>query len=82
MNDGACRSQGDENSGGGALFATMRRMDMGRSAEEIKKDIESGVGKPSGKWYLDLFPGRYLERLKGLLRGSGCRCEETIRFNA
>ena len=42
MNDGACRSQGDENSGGGALFATMRRMDMGRSAEEIKKDIESG----------------------------------------
>ena len=24
------------------LFATMRRMDMARSAEEIKKDIESG----------------------------------------
>ena len=42
MNDGACRSQGDENSGGGAFFATMRRMDLGRSAEEIKKDIESG----------------------------------------
>ncbi len=37
------KMQGDDNSGGGApFFATMRRMDMGRSAEEIKKDIESG----------------------------------------
>ena len=86
---------------------------MGRSAEEIKKDIESGntalgiefgstrikavltdgttapIAQGSYEWenrlengIWILFPGRYLERLKGLLRGSGCRCEETIRFNA
>ena len=105
---------------------------MGRSAEEIKKDIESGntalgiefgstrikavltdgttapIAQGSYEWenrlengiwtysLEDIWKGlqgcyksltddveaKYGEKLKGLLRGSGCRCEETIRFNA
>ena len=69
---------------------------MGRSAEEIKKDIESGntaLGIEFGSTRIKavltdgttapIAQGSYeWEKLKGLLRGSGCRCEETIRFNA
>ena len=85
---------------------------MGRSAEEIKKDIESGntalgiefgstrikavltdgttapIAQGSYEWENRLENGIWtysledIWKLKGLLCGSGCRCEEPIRFNA